>query len=149
MSKLVIKKKTNSKGSIKRQTGLLDKVKLAAKTNQSEENFPKFRAGDTVRVHVKIKEGDKERIQPYEGVVIKIGNHPGGKSFNVRKISHGVGVERIFLFTAPKVSKVEIVQVGKVRRAKLYYVRKLEGRAARIERAADQSMVDAKVEKKK
>ncbi len=137
MAKILIKKKTNSKGSIKRQVGLAEKVKLAAKTNQSETNFPLFRAGDTLRVHVKIKEGDKERIQPYEGVCIKIGNHPGGKSFNVRKMSHGVGVERIFLYTSPKVSKIEILQQGKVRRAKLYYIRDLEGRAARIERLVD------------
>src|SRR4051812_300877 len=73
-------------------------------------DLPQFKAGDTVRVHVKIKEGEKERIQPYEGLVIGRSNATGGKSFIVRKISHGVGVERIFLESSPKVAKLEVVQ---------------------------------------
>ena len=140
MSKIVIKRKNASKGVYKKQTGLAQKVALVNKSvNQVE--FPDFKAGDNVRVHVKIKEGDKERIQAYEGLVIKIGNHPGGKTFNVRKISHGVGVERIFLYNTPKIAKVEILQSGKVRRAKLYYIRELEGRAAKIERDNDHAEV--------
>ena len=90
-------------------------------------------------VHVRIKEGEKERIQAYEGVVIARQNKGASKSFNVRKISHGVGVERIFLETSPKIAKIEIVQEGKVRRAKLYYLRGLEGKAAKIEREIETS----------
>ncbi len=97
-------------------------------------DVPAFRAGDTLRVHVRIKEGDKERIQIFEGDVICISNKGVHKSFTVRKISHGVGVERIFLFSSPKIAKIEIAQEGFVRRAKLYYLRELEGRAARIRR---------------
>jgi large subunit ribosomal protein L19 len=140
MSKIVIKRKNASKGVFKKLVNLCAKVALVNK-QVGQVELPKFKAGDTVRVHVKIKEGDKERVQAYEGLVIKIGNHPGGKSFNVRKISHGVGVERIFLYNSPKIAKVEIVQSGKVRRAKLYYIRELEGRAAKIERDSDHAEV--------
>jgi large subunit ribosomal protein L19 len=115
---------------------------LAACVAQAEKplmrsDLPQFKAGDTVRVHVKIKEGEKERIQPYEGLVIGRRNTAGSKSFVVRKMSHGVGVERIFLENSPKVSKVEVVQEGRVRRAKLYYIRALEGKAAKIEREVE------------
>ena len=98
------------------------------------KDLPKFKAGDTVKVHVRIKEGEKERTQIYEGLVIAMSNRGATKSFTVRKISHGVGVERIFQEASPKVAKLEVVQEGKVRRAKLYYIRELEGKAARIER---------------
>jgi large subunit ribosomal protein L19 len=118
--------------------GLLDLVKKVEEKAISEAQrageIASFAPGDTIKVHVKIKEGDKERIQVFEGVVIKIGNKGGSRSFVVRKISHGVGVERIFLFNSPKIAKVELVQTGKVRRAKLYYLRRLEGRAAKIDR---------------
>ncbi|MCM2279373.1 MAG: 50S ribosomal protein L19 [Oligoflexia bacterium] len=97
-------------------------------------DLPDFKAGDTVRVQVRIKEGEKERIQAYEGIVIAKNNKGASKSFTVRKISHGVGVERTFLESSPKVAKLEIVQTGKVRRAKLYYLRELEGKAAKVER---------------
>lgn len=115
---------------------------LAAKVASVEgptmrKDLPDFHPGDTVRVHVRIKEGEKERLQAYEGVVIARSGKGGSKSFNVRKISHGVGVERIFLESSPKVAKIEIVQEGKVRRAKLYYLRGLEGKAARIEREVE------------
>ncbi|MBI2712083.1 MAG: 50S ribosomal protein L19 [Bdellovibrio sp.] len=100
-------------------------------------DLPAFKAGDTVQVHVRIKEGEKERIQIYEGVVIAMGNRGASRSFTVRKMSHGVGVERVFLESSPKVAKLEIVQEGKVRRAKLYYLRNLEGKAARIERSVE------------
>jgi large subunit ribosomal protein L19 len=116
--------------------GLAARVAAAEKATLRSD-LPVFKAGDTVRVHVKIKEGEKERIQPYEGVVIARSNARGGKSFVVRKISHGVGVERIFMETSPKVAKIEIVQEGRVRRAKLYYLRELEGKAARIEREVE------------
>ena len=95
-------------------------------------DIPEFRAGDTVRVHVKIKEGDRERIQIFEGLVI--GRHGGGVSetYTVRKISSGVGVERIFPVHSPMVAKIEVVRLGKVRRAKLSYIRSLSAKAARI-----------------
>ncbi|MCJ8499440.1 50S ribosomal protein L19 [Desulfatitalea sp. M08but] len=91
-----------------------------------------FLPGDTVRVHVKIKEGDKERIQVFQGVVIS--KRKGGISatFTVRKVSYGVGVERIFPYHSPIIDKVELVSRGRVRRAKIYYLRKLRGKAARI-----------------
>lgn len=133
MAKKRIHPKVSRKGFTKPMRGLADKVALVDKET-ARTDLPVFKAGDTVRVHVRIKEGDKERIQPYEGLVIAKGNHGAGKSFNVRKMSHGVGVERIFLETSPKVAKLEVVQVGKVRRAKLYYIRGLEGKAAKIEK---------------
>src|SRR5215210_1006225 len=100
-------------------------------------DLPAFRAGDTVRVHVRIKEGEKERVQAFEGVVIGKSNKGASKAFNVRKISHGVGVERMFLESSPKIAKLEVVQQGRVRRAKLYYLRGLEGKAAKIEREVE------------
>ena len=91
-----------------------------------------FRPGDTVRVHVRIKEGDKERIQVFEGVVIVKRQGANNASFTVRKISYGVGVERVFPLHAPIVAKIEVVSRGKVRRARLYYLRGLRGKRARI-----------------
>lgn len=95
-------------------------------------NHPTFKAGDTVTVHYKIKEGDKERIQQFTGVVIMRKNHPSTASFTVRKISNGVGVERIFPVGSPFIDKVEVNKVGIVRRAKLFYLRDLTGKSARI-----------------
>jgi len=99
---------------------------------QIKSDVPAFRPGDTVRVHVKVVEGTRERIQLFEGVVIK--RHGGGLSetFTVRKISYGVGVERAFPLHSPRVAQIEVVRYGKVRRAKLYYLRNLRGKAARI-----------------
>lgn len=97
-----------------------------------KKKIPTFKAGDVVRVHVKIKEGDKERIQVFEGTVIKIHRSGVGSTFTVRKISYGVGVERIFPYHAPVVSRIEVVSEGQVRRAKLYYLRRLVGKKARI-----------------
>lgn len=99
---------------------------------------PEFRAGDTVRVHVRVVEGDKERIQIFQGVVI--GRRGGGtrETFTVRKISGGIGVERIFPLHSPSISRLEVVRHGKVRRAKLYYLRALRGKAARIEERRDE-----------
>jgi large subunit ribosomal protein L19 len=99
---------------------------------------PEFRAGDTVRVHVRVVEGDKERIQVFQGVVI--GRRGGGtrETFSVRKISGGIGVERIFPLHSPNVDRIEVIRRGKVRRAKLYYLRELRGKAARIEERRDE-----------
>ena len=100
-----------------------------------KETFPEFNVGDTVKVGVKIKEGDKERIQGYEGVVIARKNGGVRETFTVRKISNGVGVERTFPIHSPLVASVEVVRKGKPRRAKLYYVRDLTGKAAKIKSA--------------
>ncbi len=99
---------------------------------QLRKDIPRFKSGDTLKVHVKITEGDKQRIQVYEGVCIKRVNSGLGSSYTVRKISGSVGVERIFPLHSPNIEKVELVRVGKVRRAKLYYLRNLRGKAARI-----------------
>jgi large subunit ribosomal protein L19 len=93
---------------------------------------PVFRVGDTVKVHVKIKEGEKERIQAFEGVVIKLQRGSSRASFTVRKISYGVGVERVFPLNSPMVDRIEVGAKGDVRRARLYYLRDLQGKAARI-----------------
>ena len=95
-------------------------------------DLPPFRSGDTVRVHVSITEGDKQRIQVFEGVVIRRRGRGPSATFTVRKISYGVGVERIFLTEAPSVTKVEIKARGHVRRARLYYLRDLKGKKARL-----------------
>ena len=97
------------------------------------KDLPPFRVGDTVRVHTKVREGDKERIQIFEGVVIRRRGHSREETFTVRKISYGVGVERIFPTYSPMVDKVERVQRGTVRRARLHYLRNLIGKKARIE----------------
>lgn len=96
------------------------------------EDIPAFRVGDTVKVHVKIKEGDKERIQVYEGVVIARKGHGSTETFTVRRVAYNVGVERTFPIHSPKLDKIELVRRGKVRRAKLYYLRERTGKAARI-----------------
>ena len=101
-------------------------------TEMMTTEFPAFKTGDHIRVHVRVIEGDKERIQPFEGDVINIRGNGLNKTFTVRKIASGVGVERIFSFYSPKLAKIEIVREGKVRRAKLYYLRSLSGKAARI-----------------
>ena len=94
--------------------------------------LPKFRSGDTVRVHAKVVEGDKERIQIFEGVVIAMNHESVRACFTVRKISNSVGVERTFLLHSPRIEKIEVAKFGKVRRAKLYYLRGKVGKAARI-----------------
>lgn len=99
---------------------------------QLRTDLPAFRPGDTVRVHVKVVEGTRERIQVYEGVVIKRRGGGISKTFTVRKVSYGVGVERTFPVHTPKIANLEIVRRGKVRRAKLYYLRELRGKKARI-----------------
>ena len=103
---------------------------------QPRKEIAEFHPGDTVRVHVKIKEGDKERIQPFEGTVIARKHGGLQETFTVRKISFGQGVERIFPIHAPVIDRVEVVRRGSVRRAKLYYLRALRGKAARIREQA-------------
>lgn len=99
---------------------------------QLKSDLPAFRPGDTVRVHVKVIEGTRERIQVFEGVVIKRRGSGVSETFTARKISYGVGVERTFPLHSPKIDKIEVMRRGKVRRAKLYYLRALRGKAARI-----------------
>ncbi len=96
------------------------------------KNVPSFKPGDTLKVHTKVKEGDRERIQVYEGVCIARKNDGLNSSFTVRKISFGEGVERVFPLYSPNVAKIEVSRIGKVRRAKLYFLRALRGRSARI-----------------
>ena len=100
--------------------------------DQFKSDIPNFNPGDHVKVHVRVIEGDKERIQPFEGDVISVRGSGLTKTFTVRKISSGVGVERIFPFNSPKIAKLELIKEGNVRRAKLYYLRKLSGKAAKI-----------------
>ncbi len=99
---------------------------------QMRLDIPDFTSGDTVKVHVKIREGEKERIQMFQGVVIKKTKGLAGARFTVRKISGGIGVERIFPLNSPALDKIEVVTQGRVRRSKLYYLRNLRGKAARI-----------------
>lgn len=104
----------------------------AVTQSQLRTDIPSFRPGDTLKVHVRIVEGTRERIQLFEGVVIKRRGGGVSESFTVRKISSGVGVERTFPLHTPRVAQIEVVRYGKVRRAKLYYLRALHGKAARI-----------------
>ena len=99
-------------------------------------DLPEFRPGDTIKVHVKIKEGDKERLQAFEGVLLCKHNTGMGETITVRKISFGQGVERIFPVNAPVVDHIDVIRTGKVRRAKLYYLRGLKGKAARLKERA-------------
>ncbi|MFC6261449.1 50S ribosomal protein L19 [Levilactobacillus fujinensis] len=111
-----------------RQNNLISKINQ----DQLRDDVPDFRAGDTVRVHARIVEGTRERIQLFEGVVIKRKGAGIQATYTVRKISNGVGVERIFPLHSPRVAKIDVIRQGRVRRAKLYYLRELNGKAARI-----------------
>lgn len=99
---------------------------------QMRVDIPHFKTGDTIKVYARIKEGDKERIQVFQGFVIRKRKGTTGATFTVRKISYGIGVERIFPLHSPTIEKIEVVSKGKVRRARLYFMRKLKGKAARI-----------------
>jgi large subunit ribosomal protein L19 len=128
---------TQSRGKRERVRGLnrresqMNTLELIER-EQLRTDLAPFKVGDTVRVHVKIVEGDKERIQPFEGVVIR--KKAGGirSSFTVRKISYGIGVERVFPMHSPRIDRIDVINRGKVRRAKLFYLRGLKGKAARI-----------------
>ena len=100
--------------------------------DQLKTDIPEFKAGDTVAVHYKVKEGNKERIQLFEGVVIRVSGGGISKNFTVRKVSSGIGVERIMPINSPLIEKIEVKRIGKVRRSRLYYLRELSGKAARI-----------------
>jgi large subunit ribosomal protein L19 len=102
------------------------------------KDIPEMRSGDSVRVHTKIKEGDKERVQVFEGVVIAYRRgQPGSSMFTVRKVSYGVGVERMFPLHSPRLDKIEVLSHGKVRRSRLYFLRDLQGKAARLHQATE------------
>ena len=120
----------------------MDVIK-AIEYEQLKNAIPEIKVGNTVRVHVRIKEGNKERIQVFEGIVIKKQGGGLNETFTVRKISYGVGVEKTFLIHAPLVEKVEVVRVGKARRAKLYYLRERTGKASKTK-----EMVGARIENK-
>ncbi|UCD95532.1 MAG: 50S ribosomal protein L19, partial [Candidatus Zixiibacteriota bacterium] len=108
-----------------------------------KDRVPDFKAGDTVKVHVKIREGDKERLQVFQGTVISRRGSGTGETFTVRKISSGIGVERVFALHSPNVSKIQRTRQGKVRRSKLYYLRSLTGKSARItEKLEDKNMTN-------
>lgn len=105
---------------------------VTLKRAQKNKNIGEFKAGDTVGVYVRIREGDKDRVQLYKGVVMKIQGKGVTRSFTVRKISAGVGVERTFPYTSPALDRVEVISHGKVRRSRLYFLRNLKGKAARL-----------------
>jgi large subunit ribosomal protein L19 len=110
---------------------LIDKIEA----EQLKAKVPELRPGDSVRVHVKVVEGEKERIQVFEGMVIRRTHGANRSNFTVRKVSYGVGVERTFPLHSPRIDKIEVISHGQVRRARLYYLRELSGKAARIEEA--------------
>lgn len=110
----------------------MDFIKIAEEAFATGKEFPSFKSGDTITVAYRIKEGNKERVQQYRGVVIKITGHGDKKRFTVRKMSDNIGVERIFPINSPFIDNIDVNKVGKVRRAKLYYLRNLTGKKARI-----------------
>jgi large subunit ribosomal protein L19 len=145
------KKTTKSIKTTKRivKTGIIETNLVRRVTAKAaNKNINAFNSGDTVNVYVKVREGEKERVQVYKGIVTKIQGNGVAKSFTVRKISAGVGVERTFPFISPAVDKVELVSHGKVRRSKLYFLRGLEGKAAKINSELASSVSTKKVETK-
>ncbi|MDI9866061.1 50S ribosomal protein L19 [Flectobacillus longus] len=113
-----------------------DLIKLVEAENAARRaELPEFSAGDTLNVHVRIREGNKERIQVFQGTVIQRRNSGAGETFTVRKISNGVGVERIFPLLSPNIDKIEVLRKGRVRRARLFYLRGKHGRAAKVKEA--------------
>ena len=111
----------------------MDLVKLAEDTLVEQKKIPQFKAGDTITVFYKIKEGTKERVQQFQGVVLQRKGTGASKTFTVRKISNGVGVERVFPLYSPKIEKIDVDKVGIVRRARIFYLRDISGKKARIE----------------
>ena len=130
---------------------MADLMKIAEQELASKRStLPNFKAGDTINVHVRISEGNKERIQQFQGdVLYRRGSGTNGESFSVRKVSNGVGVERIFPFLSPSIDKIEVIKIGRVRRAKLYYMKGRQGKSARIrEKLASTSAAGAASKKK-
>jgi|CXWL01.1.fsa_nt_gi large subunit ribosomal protein L19 len=121
---------------------------MMAAMEEKKTKAPEFRPGDTVKVHMKVKEGDSERVQIFEGVVIVRRGRGAGENFTVRKVSFGVGVERTFPITSPHIEKIELVRTGKVRRARLYYLRDLTGKSARLDERETGEAGTAKAEVK-
>ncbi|MBD5326278.1 MAG: 50S ribosomal protein L19 [Muribaculaceae bacterium] len=125
----------------------MDLIKIAEEAFAQEKNYPRFQPGDTITVAYRIKEGNKERIQQYRGVVIKISGEGAKKRFTVRKMSDNIGVERIFPMESPFIDSIVVNKYGKVRRAKIYYLRKLTGKKARIKerrlKASEQAALNA------
>ncbi len=128
----------------------MDLIQRAVKSSHVDNKLPFFRAGDTVEVFVKVKEGEKERVQLYRGIVLKIQGAGVSRSFTVRKMSDGVGVERTFPFSSPVIDKVTVISNGQVRRSKLYYLRRLAGKAAKVksELVVEESKAPAATEEK-
>ncbi len=152
-SKAKVKKAKGTKGTFSKPRGGSTETNLIRRVTMKSipSTVQDFRAGDTVNVYVKVKEGEKERIQLFKGTVTKIQGSGSMKAFTVRKVSSGVGVERTFPFVSPALDRVELVATGKVRRAKLYYLRDLDGKAAKIEselavpKSAETKAADAKL----
>ncbi len=115
---------------------MLDIIK-AIESEQLKQNLPNLKIGDTVKVHVKVKEGNRERLQVFEGTIIGMKGHGVRETFTVRRISYGVGVERIFPVHSPKIDHIDIVRRGRIRRAKLYYLRDRVGKAAKVKEKLD------------
>ena len=109
-----------------------NKIIEAVESKQLRSDLPEFKSGDNIKVHVRIREGEKERIQVYEGLVIAMKHVGATKTFTVRKISYGIGVERTFAYNSPLISHIDVVRRNKVRRAKLYYMRDRKGKSARL-----------------
>jgi len=109
-----------------------DLVQLAVTKNSQAQKFPQFSSGDTISVSVRVKEGEKERVQKFKGVVLKIQGAGAGRSFTVRKVSEGIGVERTFPFASPMIADVEVFSYGMIRRSRLFYLRDRKGRAAKV-----------------
>lgn len=125
-------KKASTKTSAKAAGTTTDLVRRVTWDRAGKKNLPQFQTGDTVGVYVKVKEGEKERVQLFSGVILKIQGSGAGRSFTVRKIASGVGVERTFPMLSPVIDKIEMISRGKVRRSRLFYLRGLKGRSARL-----------------
>lgn len=123
----------NFSGLVRRSLLSMNSVIQKIEERGLRKDIPEFRVGDSLRLQVRVVEGEKERIQPFEGIVIKINRGGSRATFTVRKVSYGIGVERIFPLHSPRLEKIQVLTRGKVRRARLYYLRKLSGKAARVE----------------
>lgn len=118
-----------ARGTITPMNSVIKKIE----DRELRSDLPQFRVGDTVRLQVKVREGEKERIQPFEGVIIRINRGGNRATFTVRKVSYGVGVERIFPVHSQRIEKIQVLSHGRVRRARLYYLRQRQGKAARLD----------------